>query len=139
MSLTRVINDYNGYKGYKAGFNAGVGANLDQGKCLPSGGTDENKICDYGVDSGPVLGLVYLASLGGRADKLAENILRVAILGLLVAGSAYKVGLLVRHRNDPEKRERLVSSGQVYPDAIRKFILDEKDERKETSQNHEGP
>jgi hypothetical protein len=56
---------------------------------------------------------------------MLDVILLATLVALFAALALYKVILLFCYRNDPAKREALISSGQVYPKRLRKFIFDE--------------
>ena len=54
------------------------------------------------------------------------NLILIALgWGSLMAILLYKLVLMFRHRNDPEKLRALVSVGQVFPKRIKRFIYDE--------------
>ena len=54
------------------------------------------------------------------------NLILIALgWGSLMAILLYKLVLMFRHRNDPEKLRALISVGQVFPKRIKRFIYDE--------------
>jgi len=54
------------------------------------------------------------------------NLILIALgWGSLMAILLYKLVLMFRYRNDPEKLRGLVSVGQVFPKRIKRFIFDE--------------
>jgi len=57
--------------------------------------------------------------------KVLDIILMVALVAGFAALSLYKLILWFRYRDDPVKREALISSGQVYPRRLAKWIFDE--------------
>ena len=60
-----------------------------------------------------------------QIPKILDVILIVILLSTLVALALYKLLLLLRYRNDPAKREALISTGQVFPKRLAKFLFDE--------------
>lgn len=62
-------------------------------------------------------------------------LLLVLIILLDGGGSIYKLALWVRYRKDPDRRELIASSSQMYPRKLRRFLMDESDEHtSETSE-----
>ena len=59
--------------------------------------------------------------------RVLDIILIGIFAALLVGSTLYKLIIWHRYRDDPAKREALISSGQVYPKWLTKFILDECD------------
>ncbi len=59
--------------------------------------------------------------------KIIDMILIMMLAIGLVALTLYKLILLFCYRHDPAKREALISSGQVYPKWLAKFIFDHTD------------
>jgi hypothetical protein len=57
--------------------------------------------------------------------KVLDMLLLVVSAAGFAALSLYKLILLFRYRNDPVKREALISSGQVYPKRLAKWIFGE--------------
>ena len=57
--------------------------------------------------------------------EIIDTFLIIAMLAMIVALALYKVILWFRYRKDPIKREALISSGQVYPKRLAKWIFDE--------------
>lgn len=57
--------------------------------------------------------------------KALDVILMLVLVVALAALALYKVILLFHYRNDPAKRDALISSGQAYPQRLAKFIFDE--------------
>jgi hypothetical protein len=57
------------------------------------------------------------------------RILAITLIALFLAAFValllYKLVLMFRYRNDPDKLRALVSSGQVFPKPIKRFIYDE--------------
>jgi hypothetical protein len=73
-----------------------------------------------------VAAVVLLAFLSRAIAGFAADMTRIGILALILGLSIYKLVLWFRYRNDPEKRERVVYSGQIYPEKVRRFLMDEK-------------
>lgn len=66
----------------------------------------------------------------GSLIAIVDFALLIALLVLVDGGgSIYKLALWFRYRKEPEKRELIASSGQMYPKRLRKFLMDEPDER----------
>jgi len=59
--------------------------------------------------------------MGGTLDYIT------VILGLVVVAvlSGYKLVQIYRFRNNPTKREWFLNQTQVFPEKIRRFVLDE--------------
>ena len=57
--------------------------------------------------------------------RLVDVILIVVAFGIYAALLLYKLILFYRYRNDPAKREMLIWQPQVFPDLLKRFILDE--------------
>lgn len=57
--------------------------------------------------------------------KVFDIILLTVFAAAFAGLSLYKLILWFRYRDDPAKREALVSSGQVYPKRLAKWIFDE--------------
>lgn len=71
----------------------------------------------------------WLSSRSRIASAVTTTAIDIFFLTLIVGGSAYKLALWFRHRHDPEKREAVAFSTQLYPSKIRKFLMDEQDEK----------
>ncbi len=67
--------------------------------------------------------------------------LDLILVGIALCGGAamliYKLILMHRYRDDPEKLDALVSSDQVYPKKIRRFIFDDDYNDRMKSSKHE--
>jgi L-asparagine transporter-like permease len=59
--------------------------------------------------------------------KMLDLILIVVAVAGFMALSLYKLVLMFRYRNDQDKLRALVSSGQVFPKRLHRFIYDEDD------------
>ena len=57
--------------------------------------------------------------------EIIDTIVIMALLAVMVSLALYKQILWFRCRNDPIKREALISSGQEYPKRLAKWIFDE--------------
>jgi hypothetical protein len=57
--------------------------------------------------------------------KVLDIILLTVFAATLAGLSVYKLILWFRYRDDPVKREALISSGQVYPKRLARWLLDE--------------
>jgi hypothetical protein len=57
--------------------------------------------------------------------RILDLILIALFLTAFVALVVYKVALMFRYRNDPDKLRALASSGQVLPKRIKRFVYDE--------------
>ena len=57
--------------------------------------------------------------------EIIDTIVTMALLAMMMALALYKLFLWFRYRNDPVKREALISSGQLYPKRLAKWIFDE--------------
>lgn len=73
-----------------------------------------------------VVAVIFLVFLSRTIAGIVGTMIRITILTLVIGLSIYKLVLWFRYRNDPEKRERVVYSGQIYPEKIRRFLMDEK-------------
>lgn len=73
-----------------------------------------------------VVAVIFLVFLSRTIAGIVGTMIRIPILTLVIGLSIYKLVLWFRYRNDPEKRERVVYSGQIYPEKIRRFLMDEK-------------
>lgn len=56
---------------------------------------------------------------------MAKGLDLILVWGLLGALSLYKLVALFRHRNDPAKRQAIISTTQVFPEWLTKFIYGE--------------
>ena len=61
--------------------------------------------------------------------RLMDVILIVVAFGIYAALLLYKLILFYRYRNDPAKREMLVWQPRVFPERLKRFILDEHADR----------
>ena len=57
--------------------------------------------------------------------KVLDIILIVVFVAGIAALSLYKLILFFRYRNDRVKREALISSDQVYPKGLARWMIDE--------------
>jgi hypothetical protein len=60
--------------------------------------------------------------------RTLDLILIAIFVAVFAALTIYKVILAFRYRDDPAKREALISTGQVYPKRLMRFIFDENPE-----------
>jgi nitrate reductase gamma subunit len=66
--------------------------------------------------------------------RMLDLIVIFLLVAVFVALTLYKVIVSFRYRNDPAKWEALISTGQVYPKRLMRFIFDENpDSEKEPS------
>ncbi|HXG92369.1 MAG TPA: hypothetical protein VNN73_08375 [Blastocatellia bacterium] len=73
-----------------------------------------------------VSAIVLLAYLSRAVAIITKIITALIPVAIIFASSVYKLALWFRYRNDPIQRERVDYSGQIYPEAIRQFLMDEK-------------
>jgi hypothetical protein len=62
--------------------------------------------------------------------RILDVALIVTCLAVYMGLSAYKLLLLWRYRNDPAKREALISTTQLWPKRLHRFLIDEDADRK---------
>ena len=63
---------------------------------------------------------IFFSYLSGSISEKTETAIRILPYLLLIGLSIYKIAVWFGYRNDPEKRERVVYSGQIYPEKIRR-------------------
>jgi hypothetical protein len=81
---------------------------------------------------------LFVRSASPSLITIVDVALLVALIMLVDGGgSIYKLALWFRYRKDSDKRELIASSGQMYPEKLRKFLMDEPDEH-ETETSHEA-
>ncbi len=74
-----------------------------------------------------LVAVILLAFLLSRAIAgIVADMIGIGLLALILGLSLHKLVLWFRYRNDPEKRETVVYSGQIYPEKVRRFLMDEK-------------
>ncbi len=56
--------------------------------------------------------------------RILDIILLTFLVAVLAAATLYKLKPWFRFRHDPTKLEALISSGQVYPEWLARFIFD---------------
>jgi uncharacterized membrane-anchored protein len=62
--------------------------------------------------------------------RVLDIILIVALAAGFAVLSLYKMTLLYRYRDDPVKREALISSGQVFPKWLARWVFNEEADRR---------
>ena len=73
-----------------------------------------------------VLAVIFITLSSSAIARVAGIIFSIVILAQVIGLSIYKLALWFRYRNDPVEREKIVYSGQIYPEKIRRFLMDEK-------------
>jgi hypothetical protein len=71
--------------------------------------------------------VIFFSLLNGSIADRVETAIRILPFVLILGLSVYKLAVWFGYRNDPEKREGVVYSGQIYPKKIRRWLMDEKD------------
>jgi hypothetical protein len=71
--------------------------------------------------------LILFSLLNGSISDRARVAILILPFLLILGLSIYKLAVWFRYRSEPEKRERVVYSGQVYPEKIRRWLMDEKE------------
>jgi len=71
--------------------------------------------------------MLAFASVYDRFGKVANFVLIGSWVVWLLVWSIYRVMLSFRYRDDPQKWEAVMCSGQLYPQWLMKFFLDEYD------------
>ena len=82
-----------------------------------------------------LLAITVLVGLSDRFTRIADAALLIVLLVGLLGGSLYKVWLWYRYRKDPAKRETVTFSTQLYPEKLRRFLMDEEPEQDNKDQN----
>src|SRR5262244_173454 len=76
-----------------------------------------------------IVGVIYGSSHSVAAKEIFTWLLRIGFLSLIVGGSIYKLSLWWRYRHDPEARESIVFSTQLFPRRVVALLTDEKGDR----------
>jgi hypothetical protein len=81
-----------------------------------------------------LLGSSVLIFSSDKFTRIADAALLVVLLVAMLGGSIYKIWLWWGYRNDPAKRQTITFSTQLYPEKLRRFLMDEQHEgdKKET-------
>ena len=77
-----------------------------------------------------ILAVIYVTSHSHIAATVAADAFSVAILSLIIGGSIYKLALWWRYRHDPEKRQSVIFSTQLYPARLARLLTDDDGDRK---------
>ena len=86
-----------------------------------------------------VMGLLF-ATANQAVIRIVDFALLVALLILIDGGgSIYKLALWFRYRKEPDKRELIASSTQIFPKKLRQFLMDEAGDREGESPGNESP
>jgi hypothetical protein len=70
-----------------------------------------------------------LTSASRRFTPLADAAVLLVLLAAMFGGSLYKICLCWRYRDHPEKREMISWSNHLFPERLRRFLMDEIEER----------
>jgi hypothetical protein len=70
--------------------------------------------------------IILMSSLDGSIAENADTAILMLSFLLLLGLSIYKLAVWFGFRHNPEKRESVVYSGQIYPARIRRWLMDEK-------------
>lgn len=73
-----------------------------------------------------IIVVILLTCLHSFLAGIVEWVFRFSLFLIVVGLSLYKLVIWFRYRHDPEKRERIVYAGQIYPEKIRRFLMDER-------------
>lgn len=104
----------------------------------------QRKQAQYAIGFAVCLSIVAVAVLVTWAPQslilMADIVVLVALVILCEGGgSIYKLVLWFRYRKDPDRRELIASSSQVYPKRLRNFLMDEPDEQESRTHDEETP
>ena len=69
--------------------------------------------------------VLFILALASSRGKIIDLVLIGLSMIAAAAGILYKLALWFRYRDVPVKRAALISSAQVYPKWLAKFIFDE--------------
>jgi hypothetical protein len=73
-----------------------------------------------------VLAVIFITLSNSTMAWIAGTIFSIVILAQVIGLSVYKLALWFRYRNDPVEREKIVYSSRIYPEKVRRFLMDEK-------------